>query len=324
MKAFALRLAFGVLLAACLGTCYGQSESAAIRQGFAAPPAGYGEVPFWWWTGEKLDVDRLLWQLDELKKKGISGVQVNYAHQDVRNEKQPNWLTYPNEPEVLTDEWFDVFEKVAEHCDALKMGAGLSGYTLDWQHSPNNLFDRLIYSDVETQSRTLYIGVRKRVAAGQKFSEVLGAGELGDREDDKVVQIAAYPVDAQGTLDAAGVLTLDRASLDQAAETDCEAIVYRAKRSPHTLNPLHPDAGKKVVERFLKPFEDRAKKRNAADDGKSTLGLEYFFQDELQLGTGDLVWHDDVPDVFARSKGYSYWSAALAMFGLPVGDLAEK
>ena len=68
MKAFALRLAFGVLLAACLGTCYGQSESAAIRQGFAAPPAGYGEVPFWWWTGEKLDVDRLLWQLDELKK----------------------------------------------------------------------------------------------------------------------------------------------------------------------------------------------------------------------------------------------------------------
>ena len=324
MKAFALRLAFGVLLAACLGTCYGQSESAAIRQGFAAPPAGYGEVPFWWWTGEKLDVDRLLWQLDELKKKGISGVQVNYAHQDVRNEKQPNWLTYPNEPEVLTDEWFDVFEKVAEHCDELKMGAGLSGYTLDWQHSPNNLFDRLIYSDVDTQSRTLYVGVRKRVAAGQKFSEVLGAGELGDREDDKVVQIAAYPVDAQGTLDAAGVLTLDRASLDQAAETDCEAIVYRAKRSPYTLNPLHPDAGKKVVERFLKPFEDRAKKRNAADDGKSTLGLEYFFQDELQLGTGDLVWHDDVPDVFARNKGYSYWSAAPAMFGLPVGDLAEK
>ncbi|MBQ1865113.1 MAG: hypothetical protein II150_11100, partial [Thermoguttaceae bacterium] len=124
-----------------------------LREGFANPPSGYGEVPFWWWTGEKLDVERLNWQLDELKKKGISGVQVNYAHQDVRNEVQPNWLTFPNEPEVLTDEWFSVFDQVREHCRELGMGIGISGYTLDWQNSPGNLFDRLIYSDKELQSR---------------------------------------------------------------------------------------------------------------------------------------------------------------------------
>ena len=45
--------------------------------GFKNPPPGYGEVPFWWWSGEDLDVDRLLWQVQELHKKGISGVQVN-------------------------------------------------------------------------------------------------------------------------------------------------------------------------------------------------------------------------------------------------------
>ena len=48
--------------------------------GFQNPPAGYGEVPFWWWTGDDLNEDRLLWQVRELHKKGISGVQVNYSH----------------------------------------------------------------------------------------------------------------------------------------------------------------------------------------------------------------------------------------------------
>ena len=43
--------------------------------GFQTPPPGYGEVPFWWWSGEDLDVDRLLNQVHALHEKGISGVQ---------------------------------------------------------------------------------------------------------------------------------------------------------------------------------------------------------------------------------------------------------
>ena len=50
--------------------------------GFQNPPPGYGEVPFWWWTGDPLDKERLLWQIEQLHEKGISGMQVNYAHED--------------------------------------------------------------------------------------------------------------------------------------------------------------------------------------------------------------------------------------------------
>ena len=59
--------------------------------GFKSPPAGYGQVPFWWWTGDDLDEDRLLWQLRQLSEKGISGVQVNYSHTD-----EPGWPSDPN------------------------------------------------------------------------------------------------------------------------------------------------------------------------------------------------------------------------------------
>ena len=298
-----------------------------LREGFANPPSGYGEVPFWWWTGEKLDVERLNWQLDELKKKGISGVQVNYAHQDVRNEVQPNWLTFPNEPEVLTDEWFSVFDQVREHCRELGMGIGISGYTLDWQNSPGNLFDRLIYSDKELQSRTIYVARRLDVKKGERFSVVVErAPELLDEsQSDDLIGIAAYRVGDFNDVRFLGADAKALASSSDVAENDSQVWVYRAKRVPHTLNPLHPDCGKRVVERFFQPFEDRAVKALGKDaDETSTLGLEYFFQDELQLGTGELVWNDDLPQEFESRKGYPLWKALPAMFDADCGDLTEK
>ena len=41
--------------------------------GFQHPPPGYGEVPFWWWTGDPLDKERLLangdrWERDIAKR----------------------------------------------------------------------------------------------------------------------------------------------------------------------------------------------------------------------------------------------------------------
>ena len=32
---------------------------------FITPPKGYGNVPFYWWNGESLDIDRLEWQLEK-------------------------------------------------------------------------------------------------------------------------------------------------------------------------------------------------------------------------------------------------------------------
>ena len=75
--------------------------------GFQNPPNGYGEVPFWWWTGDPLDEDRLLWQIEQLHAKGISGMQVNYAHSDV-----PGWPTYEVEPPIFSDAWWDAWQRI--------------------------------------------------------------------------------------------------------------------------------------------------------------------------------------------------------------------
>ncbi|MCX6223806.1 MAG: hypothetical protein NTV01_03505 [Bacteroidia bacterium] len=59
-----------------------RSANLDVYPGFKNPPAGYGEVSFYWWLGDTLTKERIIWQLDQLAGKSITGLQVNYAHSD--------------------------------------------------------------------------------------------------------------------------------------------------------------------------------------------------------------------------------------------------
>jgi hypothetical protein len=48
------------------------SSNDNLKQNFINPPAEYSMAPFWSWNGT-LEKDRLLWQLKQMKEKGIDG-----------------------------------------------------------------------------------------------------------------------------------------------------------------------------------------------------------------------------------------------------------
>jgi hypothetical protein len=73
--------------------------------------------------------------------------------------------------------------------------------------------------------------------------------------------------------------------------------VFCARAKPMTLNPIHPQAGQKVIERFFQPCEDHA-------PGGTSAGLNYFFQDELQFGVVGRIWVQDFEAEFRRHKRY--------------------
>jgi len=263
--------------------------------GFQNPPPGYGQVPFWWWTGDPLDKDRLLWQIKQLHAQGISGMQVNYAHED-----SPGWPTYAAEPEIFSDAWWDVWKYVAGECGKREMGIGLSGYTIDWPNG-KSLISRTIYSESEIQGREIVIAGKRRVAAGQTLACYLPADTIAVR---------AYSVAETGfgpgnrdLVDAIGAGSLEWTP----TAGDWEVWIFTAARKPGTLNPIHPLAGQRVIERFFQPFQDHA-------PGQSTAGLNYFFHDELHFGVGDRIWADDLPAEFARRKGYDLFEVLPAMF----------
>ncbi len=264
--------------------------------GFRNPPPGYGQVPFWWWTGDPLDKDRLLWQIEQLHAKGISGMQVNYAHEDTSG-----WPTYAAEPELFSDKWWEIWKFVAGQCSKRGMGIGLSGYTIDWPNG-ESLISRTIYSDPEIQGRELAVAKKMRVEQGKAATLEL---------PDDVVAVRAFPLSETGIALADNVDLTDFVQADELNWTPSEGAWeiwgFTATRKPGTLNPIHPVSGQRVVEKFFQRFQDHA-------PGKSAGGLNYFFHDELKFGVGDRIWSDDLPSVFRLRKGYDLFEALPAMF----------
>jgi hypothetical protein len=281
-----------------------RSANLDVFPGFQTPPAGYGEIPFWWWTGDPLDKDRLLWQLEELHDKDVVGMQVNYAHEDT-----PGWPTYPNEPELFTDEWWDVWNWIVGECRKRDMGIGLSGYTIDWP-GKDNLFGRLLYRDEELNGFELSLNHTLRVEAGESVTlEIPG----------EVVCSRAYPIDGDAvgsdSIDLAEYLT-DGTLTWRATEHAWQVYVICVEKKPMTLNPLHPAAGQQVIERFFQPCQDNT-------PGGASAGLNYFFQDELKFGVEGNIWSEDFREEFQQRKGYDVVEVLPALFD-DIGPITPK
>ena len=273
--------------------------------GFKTPPPGYGEVPFWWWTGERLDAERLVGQLRELHKKGISGVQVNYSHYDT-----PGWLSEQDPPYLFTDDWWKVYSRVSEECGKLGMGIGLSTYTIDWPRGATNLFYQLFYSKPELNAIQLETGGRQRLRGGET----------------KTVQCTGDPFAARayrikdGRIQRGGVdlapFTKEGRITWTAPEGEWEIWTFRATRKAGSLNPLMAGAGDTVIRGFFQQFQDR-------NPGKSSKGLNYFFNDELHIGLGKFAWNPDFPEEFRRRKGYDLLDVLPGMWS-DMGDITPK
>jgi hypothetical protein len=273
--------------------------------GFKNPPPGYGEVPFWWWTGEDLDVDRLIWQLRELHKKGISGVQVNYSHDDT-----PGWPTEENEPRIFGDDWWKVYSRVSAECAKLNMGIGLSTYTLDWPRGAENLFYRLFYSRPELNAMALEHHTPIGLEGGQARTFSLGASDFA---------AYAYQVE-KGALQKGGMdlmpLLKDGCITWRAPEGNWQVWIFKATREKGSLNPLMKGSGDTVIQGFYQKFQDN-------NPGKTSKGLNYFFNDELHIGLGKYAWNPDFPEAFRHRKGYSLFDVLPGMW-VDLGDMTPK
>lgn len=267
-----------------------------VLPGFTTPPPGYGEIPYWWWTGDSLDTNRLIGELDALYKKGISGVQVNYSHHDT-----PGWLTDQDDPPIFTEAWWTVYEKVAQACAERNMGIGLSTYTLDWPRGATNLFYTLFYNKPERNAIQLEKDGPWRVKGGTRIEQKLA-------ED--VFAVRAYRV-RDGRLELGGTELMpqvkDGALAWQAPEGEWDVWAFRATRRPGCLNPLMAGAGETVIRGFFQPFEDRA-------PDKSSKGLNYFFNDELHILVEKFAWNPDFAAEFRKRKGYDLVDALPAMW----------
>ena len=190
------------------------------------------------------------------------------------------------------------------------MGIGLSTYTLDWPRGATNLFYQLFYRKPELNAIQLEAGERTRLRGGETRTISCPPDQCAAR---------AYPVEnnrlRRGGVDL-GPFAKEGKITWTAPEGEWEVWIFRAVRQAGSINPLMAGMGETVIRDFFQEFQDHS-------PGKSSKGLNYFFNDELHIGVGKFAWNPDFAAEFARRKGYDLIEVLPAMW-TDLGDLTPK
>jgi hypothetical protein len=261
--------------------------------GFRNPPPGYGEVSFYWWQGDPLTRERLRWQLDQLKGKSISGLQINYAHSDKGGQK---WgLTYPSDPPLFSEPWWELFGWFLKQARQMGAAVSLSDYTLGWP-GQGYFTDEILKDTPEIHGAVLEHATR----------DCPDAGEFVWRFDAAPLAVTAVSEDGGSRVDL-----LERVHDGVLRWTPpagaWRVVAVRAVSKPVSIDPMHPASGREMIAKFFQRFEDR-------NPGESGKGLNFFFSDELGFGVRGWLWNRSFADEFRKRKGYDVVPELASLF----------
>jgi hypothetical protein len=275
--------------------------------GFANPPPGYGVVPFYWWVGDTLTKQRISWELEQLRGVPIMGFQINYAH-DARRDP------YPSDPPLFSKAWWELFRWFQGEAKRQGAAVSLSDYILA-RPGAGYWLDEIIKEDPTLRGRVLR-HVTRNVSGPSDVSWNLPDGLLSVvayRLGNGVVQ-SGGAVDLRGHVGSGVLRWKAPAGTWKLVAVSQEVVVW-------SIDPMNRLAGKKVVEKFFRRFENCC-------PGESGKGLNCFFSDELQLGINaewinGTLWTDRMAEEFRRRKGYDVTPELPALF-MDIGPRTPK
>lgn len=278
-----------------------ENNTQAFINALKNPDRSYGEVPFYWWTGEKLNKERITEQLEALAKNGVAGVQINYAHMNKGGENNERFgghgRTIHCEPEPFSEEWWDFFGHAARECERLGMGIGVGDYTLAW--IGNGFFTDSIAATEGMQAKELSCE-RISLSADDEYPE-------------DTLAVVAYEDDGCKV----PIIVYSKGCFHAQINDGTDAFLIRLNTKPLSINPMHPDCGKMLTDIYFHEFE-----RRLPNLKKGTLN--YFFQDELLFGCDtDIIWDRNLRAGVTKKYGYDPLGFIPHLF-FDLGDLSPK
>jgi len=147
---------------------------------FDDPARSFSPVPIWWWSGEKLDAQRLRWQLERFAEGGVYNLLIlNLA------PSGPLYGSDSDDPLFFSEEWWTMFRGVCE--DARVLGMHL------W------FYDQFGFSGANMQARLV---TQHPAFAGQALEriacDVEGTGMLECPEAGTPLAACVISIDEQG------------------------------------------------------------------------------------------------------------------------------
>ncbi len=254
--------------------------------GFVNPPKGYGEVPFFWWQGDTLTHERLLWQLDQLKNKGISSLQINYSHRDTGGLIY-GWSN-PSKPALFTDAWWKLFKWFAAEAQKQGMTVSLSDYTLGI--GQGFAIDEAISSNPDLNGSELKGGVK------------IVTGSITLEMPDNILTLNGYQIRADSSIiteskkELLALIKDGKLKYTFGSEKWKLITVYSQRLIP-SYDPMHPESGKAYNHFFFDKFEKALKESGSG-------ALNFFFSDELNFRVSGNLWDNLFAAQFKKRKGY--------------------
>ena len=278
-----------------------------LKEAFANPPRGYGNVPFYWWTGDKLTKERLEYELDILKDAHTEGFAVSYTHthpdvdRDTHSGQFGGFGTLaPTNPPIFTPEWHKIWNWFSELCGKNQIGLGLDDYVFAW---PGNGF----YNDKVMGMP----GIRDYAGELVFIVDTLNAGaKYNARLSDNFLSCIAWNSGGEShDLGAAA----DGKEISWTAPAGTWTVYYAETKPNHML---HPEYGKEIVKNY---FGEMEKDMTPAQKE----GMNFFFQDELFVPLDINTWSEDMSRIFRETKGYDIIPYLGALKG-DIGTMTDK
>lgn len=257
-----------------------------LRRRFEDPSPRFGPVPMWWWSGERLEVSRLCWQLDQLRAGGIhQAVVMNLA------PAGPLYGALADDPPFLSQEWWAIFEAVCAH-------AAANDFQL-W------LYDQLGFSGANLQG---HIVAEHPEHAGRRLAQSradASAGRVSLSAPVDSEPLAAWFVPADGSA-ARPVPVVDATASIPAGPG--ELVLAFALVGGFDYFSL--DASAVLIDRVYGEYQRHV----GHHFGGAIAGA---FQDELPNVPG---WSHDFPARFRAEAGYDLLPVLAAVFGDPIPE----
>ncbi|GAA3517755.1 glycosylhydrolase-like jelly roll fold domain-containing protein [Actinocatenispora rupis] len=260
----------------------------AAERAFAEPDPAYGPVPIWWWSGDRLDVERLCDQLRRLADGGVrAAVVLNLA------PSGPLHGSLADDPPFLSAAWWEIFRAVCAEADRI-------GFRL-W------FYDQLGFSGANFQAE---LASARPGYAGWDLRRVVarGSGPLRVTCPPDGTPVAAALVHAEGAVE---VPVVDGSACTATEADGTLVLAYTVRRG---FDYHHPEACAALRDRVHGAFE-----RNAGEWLGSVLVGS--FQDELPAMP---TWSARFADEFARRRGYPLTGVALAALWCDTGAGGER
>ena len=251
-----------------------------LRQ-FADPPAEYGLYPCWWWEGERVNKEKLTWQLEEMKKVGTFATFFYLRC----SEDEPFALV----PAYGSDEYLDLFRHSLEEHRRL----GMQAYFSEWT-GQRSVADQILSDPVAHMALA-----GQRLVLHERETTSAGVVRLKIPADEDVLSAAAYRV--RGGSLAQG----SRQDLRERFEggwlrweaPDSGWLVAVVTSQTHGLDFLNHGVADRWVENLWRPYLEKMPEFV----GSTFRG---YVQDELDVLSGDILYSPALLDRFIAEKGY--------------------